>query len=268
MGAQVYRLPLPASDEATLWYGPWPLRIGPALGALGLAVGILLLGSSEERQHLHSIRCSRPGICQVRRGTSLVGVTEAERFDASSIVRAELARTKSKSPVTQLRLLDRQGESRVLAEGLAATQLLPKVQPFFDDTSPSTLALTNEHTPVLRGALALVVAIALGVAAALLVRAARRSGTFRITIESGHLHVARMRFGRPVGERSVPLALISSLELQSGPRADARIMLHTSEGPDFPITDRPLPASAQHAELVEALRDRLRLGPSGAAGAS
>lgn len=248
-----------APFEATLWYGPFPYRLGPTLLLLALAVLIALVGLDEERTTIRGVECTRPGPCMVRRGADWLGVRDAETFDASRIDRAELRRTKGKNPRSVLYLVDDRGEDIPLTEGSNAGALFPLVQPFFADPSRPSLSAHVDFD--LGGRAFFVLAVTGLLFAALLaqVHAARRAGHYRITIEGGGLRVERMILGRPSRARVVRCDLIASVDVARGPNLTARVVLGTREGPDVPLTERFLPPSVVHEELAQQLRDGLKL---------
>lgn len=249
----------PASSEATLWYGPFPFRIVPTLLALAFAFGLTLLAVNEEKNVLRGLECTRPGRCLVQRGSDLFGVRDAETLDVARITRAEVRRSSGKNPSDHLYLVDDRGQDVHLTSGSSASELLPAIQPFFSDARLTELSIHRDPDLGDRLFFTASVCVALAVAGLSFLRAARRAGYYRVSIEPSHVRVERMVFGVPRFSRTVSLDVVRSVDVQIGSASTARVVLGTSEGPDFPITPRFMPGGVVHRDLADRLRDELRL---------
>lgn len=255
-----YRDP-PPPPEATLWYGPFPFRIWPALILLAISFVLMLIAIDEDRHALRSLECTRPGRCVVRRGSDFWGVRDAETFDSERIVRAQGRRKGGKNPSYSLFLVDDRGQDIRLTGGSEAEALLPAIEPFFSDWSRTTLSVHRDRNLGDQIFFATGVTGTLLAALVLFARAARRAGRYRVSIEPQQVRVERMVLGVPRFPRSVPIERIHAVHIELGPGGTARVVLGTREGSDFAIVQRFMPGGIVHGELADRLRDELRLTP-------
>jgi len=253
----------------TLWYGPFPVRLGRVFGGFAaLAVALLMGVLGLERQEL---RCDfrDGGECRLE---TFVSQTPNARFWSSDLREASVTtvrRGKGKGTLYG-KLVLRVGAGQLSLMEIdpdEANALLRRLEAARHDGTQFSAELEGT-----RWLLVFSVAI-LAMSASLFWVAVRRMGRLRLTIPGdGTLRVERLVLGVPLGARTHSLYGVREVGVEFGtesdmwnrrgeePRKTGRLLLYGSSGP-VPLTPEYWPGFTLHLAAAAELRQALGLAP-------